>query len=59
MKWLIIVPLVIALIVGIVVLDGMLIVWVISWFGPQLALWQGIVIAFVVGGITGGTSARR
>lgn len=55
MKFLLI-PLIIALVVLAYALMGWLVVLIVGWFGPQLAVWQGVVIAVVVSRLTGGTA---
>lgn len=48
----------IALAVGWVILLGWLVTVIVGWFGPELNLWQGIIISFVISLLTGGSSAR-
>lgn len=40
--------LILAFVVAVEILFGWLVVVVISWFGPKLAIWQGVVISLVV-----------
>jgi len=36
------------------ILIGLLSVWIVSWFGVQLALWQGCLIGLAIGFLSGG-----
>lgn len=47
---------IVAALIGWVCFLGWVIVSVIGWFGPHLAVWQGVVIAFVVSCLFGGAS---
>ena len=44
-----------AITVGIYVVLGLAVVWIVGWFGVSLAAWQGAVIAFVIGLLFGGS----
>ncbi len=35
-----------------ILMGGFLVVWIVGWFGPQLPLWQGCIIAIVISALT-------
>lgn len=59
MKTFLLVLFILALLVGWVWFLGWAVVVVLAWFGPKLAVWQGVVIALLVNLLFGGNHVSR
>lgn len=51
--------LILAAVVGWLIFLGWAISAVIAWFGPKLAVWQGVVIAMLIHLLFGGNNVSR